>query len=103
MKADRMFPNLDYGALMRALAVIYLVLLAAAAYLSRRASRNGGKLGKLRLLPAGADLLPIYTACGLSAAAVAAALVSLNIAYYAMWILAVVVFALAVYYTVKQL
>ncbi len=99
----RMFPNLDYGALMRALAVIYLVLLAAAAYLSRRASRNGGKLGKLRLLPAGADLLPIYTACGLSAAAVAAALVSLNIAYYAMWILAVVVFALAVYYTVKQL
>ena len=35
--------------------------------------------------------------------AVAAALVSLNIAYYAMWILAVVVFALAVYYTVKQL
>ena len=84
-------------------AVLFLVLLAAAAFLSRKADRNGGKLGKFRLLPSDADLLPIYTACGLSAAAVAAALVSVNVAYYAMWALAVVVFALAVYYTVKQL
>lgn len=99
----RMFPNIYYGTLARVIAVLFLVLLAAAAYLSRKASQNGGKLGKLRFLPADADLLPIYTACGLSAAAVASALISLNIAYYAMWILAVVVFALAVYYTVKQL
>ena len=89
--------------MIRAAAVVFLVLLAAAAYLARRAGQNGGKLGKVRLLPADADLLPIYTACGLSAAAVAAALISVNIAYYAMWALAVVVFALAVYYTVKQL
>ena len=33
----------------------------------------------------------------------ASALVSITVAYYAMWILAMVVFALAVYYTVKQL
>lgn len=84
-------------------AVVFLVLLAAAAVLSRKADRNGGKLGRFRLLSADADLLPIYTACGLSAAAVVAALVSVNTAYYAMWILAVLVFALAVYYTVKQL
>ena len=32
-----------------------------------------------------------------------AALFSTAIAYYTMWILAIVVFALAVYYTVKQL
>ena len=99
----RMFPNIYYGTLMRVMAVLFLALLAAAAFLARKASRSGGKLGRLRVLPADADLLPIYTACGLSAVAVAAALVSLNIAYYAMWILAVVVFALAVYYTVKQL
>lgn len=99
----RMFSNTYYGTLVRVAAVIFLVLLAAAAYLSRQADRNGGKLGKLRILPADADLLPIYTACGLSAAGVVAALVSVNIAYYAMWVLAVVVFALAVYYTVKQL
>ena len=99
----RMFFNIYYGTLVRVAAVLFLVLLAAAAFLSRKADRNGGKLGKVRLLPSDADLLPIYTACGLSAAAVAAALVSVNVAYYAMWALAVVVFALAVYYTVKQL
>ena len=33
----------------------------------------------------------------------AAALVSTTVAYYVMWVLAIVVFALAVYYTVKQL
>lgn len=99
----RTLTNIYYGTLIRVAAVVFLVLLAAAAYLARRAGQNGGKLGKVRLLPADADLLPIYTACGLSAAAVAAALISVNIAYYAMWALAVVVFALAVYYTVKQL
>lgn len=99
----RMLTNIYYGTLIRVAAVLFLVLLAAAAYLTRKAGRSGGKLGGFRLLPADADLLPIYTACGLSAAGVAAALVSVNVAYYAMWALAVVVFALAVYYTVKQL
>ena len=39
----------------------------------------------------------------LSAAAVVLGLFSAAVAYYAMWALGVVVFALAVYYTVKQL
>lgn len=99
----RTFSNISYGALIRVIAVLFLVLLVAAVFFFRKAGQNGGRLGKLRLLPADADLLPIYTACVLSAVAVAAALISVNIAYYAMWVLAVVVFALAVYYTVKQL
>lgn len=99
----RALANIYYGTLVRVAAVVFLVLLAAAVYLARRAGKNGGKLGKRRLLPADADPLPIYTACGLSAAAVAAVLISVNVAYYAMWVLAIVVFALAVYYTVKQL
>ncbi len=99
----RMLSNMYYGTLIRVVAVLFLALLAVAVFLSRKAGQNGGRLGKLRLLPADADLLPIYTACGLSAVAVVAALISVNIAYYAMWALAVVVFALAVYYTVKQL
>ena len=64
---------------------------------------NGGKLGGLQVLTAGADPMPIYAACGLSVVALAIALFSSTIAYYAMWALAIVVFALAVYYTVKQL
>ena len=47
--------------------------------------------------------MPIYAAAVLSAAAVLVALFSATMAYYAMWVLGVVVFALAVYYTVKQL
>ena len=39
----------------------------------------------------------------LTVVALAIALFSSTIAYYAMWALAIVVFALAVYYTVKQL
>ena len=65
--------------------------------------KNGGKLGNLQVLTAGADPMPIYAACGLSVVALAIALFSSTIAYYAMWALAIVVFALAVYYTVKQL
>ena len=45
----------------------------------------------------------VYTACGLSVVALAAALVSPVIAYYAMWALAIAAFGLTVYYTVKQL
>lgn len=99
----RELSNLYLGTYVKAAAVIYLLLVAAAAYLTHRADRSGGRLGKLQLLPADADPLPIYVACGLSLAAVITVLISPLVSYYAMWILAGVVFALAVYYTVKQL
>ena len=85
-----------FGVYVKAVSVIYLVLTAAVAVLVKQ-----GKLRKL--LPANADPLPVYVACGLSVVAIAAALVSATVAYYVMWGLAIVVFALAVYYTVKQL
>ncbi len=91
------------GSYVKAGAAVYFLLLVAVAFLARKASRSNGVLGKVHVLPAGADVLPVYVACGLSAVAVAAAFISTTVAYYAMWSLAVVVFALAVYYTVKQL
>lgn len=91
------------GTLAMAGAVVYLVLLVAAALLTRKADQNSGMLGKLRILPVNADALPIYVSCALSFVAVAIALFSSTVAYYAMWALALVVFVLAVYYTVKQL
>ena len=91
------------GTLALAGAVVYLVLLAVAAFLTRKADHSGGLVGKIRVLPATADALPIYVACGLSFLAVVVALFSSTVAYYAMWALALVVFVLAVYYTVKQL
>lgn len=92
----RVSPNLRFGTLAVVGVVVFIVALAALVYLAR-----SKKLGKL--LPARADLMPVYVSCGVSAAALAAALISTTIAYYAMWVLAFVVFALAVYYTVKQL
>ena len=95
--------NLYLGTYVRIAAVVYLVVLATAAVLANKAEKNGGKLGKYQMLTAGADPLPVYLACGLSAVGLVIALFSSVIAYYAMWALAIVVFALAVYYTVKQL
>jgi len=45
----------------------------------------------------------VYAACGLSVVALAVSLLGPVIAYYTMWVLAIVVFGLAVYYTIKQL
>ena len=64
---------------------------------------NGGKLGKYTLLPAKANGKTIYTACAVSAVALVSVFISVTVAYYAIWVLALVVFALAVYYTIKQL
>ena len=77
-------------------AVVYLLLVAAIAYLTYK-----DKLTKL--LPASCEKFPVYLACGLSAVGVLLAFFVPSILYYAMWALAIVVFALAVYYTVKQL
>ena len=47
--------------------------------------------------------MPLYAACGLSAAGILVSLLSATVAYYAMWGMGLVLFALAVYYTVRQL
>jgi len=92
----RLFSSQTMGVPVKVLSVVYILLLCGLCWLAKN-----NKLG--RLLPANADLMPIYAATGLSAAAVVLALFSATVAYYAMWVLGIVVFALAVYYTVKQL
>jgi hypothetical protein len=82
---------------------IYVAILAVVVLLVFKADNHGGMLGKLQLLPAAADCLPIYVACGLSVASLVLAMLSATLAYYAMWAVAVVIFAAAVYYTVRLL
>lgn len=84
------------GTAVKGCVVAYLVVLAVLVWLVKT-----NKLTKL--LPPKADKLAVYVSCGLSAVALLAALLSAAASYYAMWALAAVVFALAVYYTVKQL
>ena len=99
----RVLDSIFLGTYVRIAAVVYIVVLIVAAFLTNKADKNGGKLGNLQVLTAGADPMPIYAACGLSVVALAIALFSSTIAYYAMWALAIGVFARAVYYTGKQL
>ena len=84
------------GTAVKVCVVLYLVLLAVTAWLAK-----ADKLGKI--LPPKADKLSVYAACGLSGLALLASFLGTGVSYYAMWALAAVVFALAVYYTVKQL
>ena len=84
------------GTAVKVCVAVYLILLAAIAWLTR-----SGRLGQI--LPPKADRLPVYVACGLSGASLLASFLGTAVSYYAMWALAAVVFALAVYYTVKQL
>lgn len=92
----RQIASMYVGTYVKVLAVVYIIALIALALLLKQ-----GKLTKL--LPAKADPLPVYVACVLSVVAMLSVLLSTTIAYYAMWCLAIVVFGLAVYYTVKQL
>lgn len=92
----RVLNSVYVGMYVKVAVAVYLVLLAALVFLLKQ-----GKLEKI--MPSKADPLPVYVACGLSFVALAVALVSRSVAYYAMWGLAIVVFGLAVYYTVKQL
>ena len=92
----RQLNSIYLGTFVKVAAAVLIVVLIVIAILAKQ--------GKLSKLPsAKADLTPVYTACALSIVALAAALVSPVIAYYAMWVLAIAVFGLAVYYTVKQL
>ena len=101
--ARRGVSSMYTGIYIKAAAVAYILLLAGVAWAVNKACHNGGNLGKYQVLPASAEPGHAYLACGLSAAAMVTVLVSPFISYYAMWLLAGVLFALAVYYTVKQL
>ena len=84
-------------------AVIFLICLAVLVFLTAKLAKSRGMLGKLRLLGENFDTMPIYAACGVSAVTTVLALVSSVAAYYCIYIVAVLLFALAVYYAIRQL
>ena len=84
-------------------AVVFLICLAVLVFLTAKLAKSRGMLGKLRLLGENFDTMPIYAACGVSAVTTVLALVSSVAAYYCIYIVAVLLFALAVYYAIRQL
>ena len=92
----RQLTSIYLGTIVKVAVVAFIIVLIVIAVLAKQ--------GKLTcLLPAKSQPMPVYAACGLSVVALAVSLLSPVVAYYAMWVLAIVVFGLAVYYTVKQL
>jgi hypothetical protein len=84
-------------------ACVFVALAVLVALVVYRAERAGGVLRGRRILPAAADCLVIYLSCGLAAVVTVLGLLSAAAAYYAIWVVAILGFALAGYYTVKQL
>lgn len=77
-------------------------LLALAAFLAWRLSRQGGKWKTWQVFPAKTSYLPTYVTCGLTALTMAAALLAgATAAYYAIFVLVIWLFCMAVYYTVR--
>ncbi|MBE6962424.1 MAG: hypothetical protein E7445_08225 [Ruminococcaceae bacterium] len=87
----------------RVLAALWLVLSAAAVVFVKKLCAAGGKFRDTQLLAESADYPLLYAAIGISALLVLAGMFTPVLAYYAMWAAAVVIFAIAVYYTVQQL
>ena len=83
--------------------VVGAVVLAAAAYLVRKAQAEEGKLLKIRVFSVECDYRILYAALGVGFVGVAAALVVPAVAYYLMWVLGIALFAELAYYTTKMM
>lgn len=92
----------DHPNMVRAGYVLGWVLLAAAVVVFWKLSQNDGKWKKYRIFPADISYIPAYATCGLTAAVLAAALIGgSTAAFYAIFVLVIWLFCLAVYYTVR--
>jgi len=87
----------------RVIAAAFRAVCAAAAALLRKAEAGNGQLKGLRILPPKANYSVAYGALLVSAALVAAGMINVTVAYFAMWAAAICIFAVAVYCTVQQL
>lgn len=81
--------------------VAALVLLAAAAFLTRKVQQAEGKFKDLRIFSPECDYRVVYAVLAISAVAILAALLVPAAGYYLLWALGILLFAEMVYYTTK--
>lgn len=82
--------------------ILAWALLALAAVVFWKLSRNGGKWRKIRVFPDKTSYVPSYTTCALTAAVLVSALIGGSAAaFYAIFVLVIWLFCMAVYYTVR--
>ena len=85
-------------------AVVVLIGLAVVAALTFQISKKDGKWpykGDFRVFSSGCPYGVLYATYGVAAAVILAALIAASTIYYTMWVVGVVLFGLAVYYTTK--
>lgn len=84
--------------------VLGWLLLAAVVYLVACLSRQNGKWGKRQLFPKNTPYLPTYVTCGITALTMISAIAfGSAAAYYAIFVLVIWLFCMAVYYTVRMM
>ena len=94
----------EHPTMIRVCFIAGLVVLAAAAVLSFLLMQNGGKLGKLRVLPPDTRYVIGWVTCGVTALAMILTLVMGGVVgYYLMFVLAGWLFIQAVFFTVKMM
>ena len=93
----------SWALVVKGYAVFAMIAVAAIEVFCTMAQKNDGCIGNLRVFPPKADYRLAVTVPALCFVAILAALFASGVAYYGMWALSVVLFVLAVYYTVKML
>lgn len=95
---------LEHPTLVTACFVAGFVALAAVAALALQLRKTDGRLGALRVLPAGSSYMMTWLTCAVTAAAMAAALaVGASLCHYLLYVLVGWLFAQAVFFTVKMM
>lgn len=98
--------NGNWTGLVTGCCVFAALVIAALGIAVLKAGKNGGKLeklGGLRIVSSDGNYKLVYAVLAVCLAAILVALFVSGIAYYGLWVLAVVTFLLAVYYTVKMM
>lgn len=84
--------------------IVGWVLLALVALLAWKLAQNGGKWKEWEVFPAKTSYVPTYVTCGVTALTMAAAMLGgAAVAYYAIFVLVIWLFCMAVYYTVRMM
>ena len=93
----------NWSLVVKGYSICAAAVIAVMLVIAYKAQRGDGCVGSVRIFPSGADYKMLYVVLAVCLVAIVAALFVGSIAYYGVWALSVLLFILAVYYTVKML
>lgn len=93
-----------WAGIVKAAAIAAVCVIAVMIALTARAQKKNGFLcGELCVYPASTNYTMVYAVLAVCAAAILVALFVSGAAYYGIWVMSILAFVLAVYYTVKMM